>query len=105
MHRLYKADHYGYRIINKVWMRLSFPWFYGYNVLRGLDVLTKLGYVKDERLNDPLRLLLEKRQNDGSWILENPPVGRMHTNIEIKRKPSKWITLIGLRVLKRLSEK
>jgi hypothetical protein len=103
MHRLFKADHHGYKIINQAWLKLGFPWFYGYNVLRGLDVLTRLGYVKDERLTDAVDVLLQKRQNDGTWVLEGGPIGRMHVNIEAKGKPSKWITLVALRVLKRLS--
>ncbi len=103
MHRLFKADHHDYKVINQSWLKLVFPWFYGYNILRGLDVLTKLGYVKDERLNDAVQILVQKRQKNGTWILENAPVGRMQTNIEAKGKPSKWITLIALRVLKRLA--
>jgi hypothetical protein len=103
MHRLFKADHHGYKVISQSWLKFSFPWFYGYNILRGLDVLTKLGYVKDERLNDAVEILLQKRQSNGAWILESAPIGRMQTNIEAKGKPSKWITLIALRVLKHLS--
>lgn len=104
MHHLFKADHHGYKIINKSWLQFSFPWFYGYNILRGLDVLTKLGYVDDERLSDAVKVLMEKRQSNGTWILENTPVGRMQTGIEAKGRPSKWITLIALRVLKRLNQ-
>jgi len=102
MHRLFKADHHGYKVINKSWLKPNFPWFYGYNILRGLDVLTRLNYVKDERLNDAVDVLLQKRQSSGAWVLESSPIGRMQTNIEAKGKPSKWITLIALRVLKRL---
>ncbi|MDI6904300.1 MAG: hypothetical protein QMD13_02240 [Candidatus Bathyarchaeia archaeon] len=98
---------YGFCVFHKVikqsWLKLGFPWFYGYNILRGLDVLTKLGYVKDERLNDAVEILLQKRQNNETWILESTPIGRMQTNIEAKGKPSKWITLLALRILKRLS--
>jgi hypothetical protein len=103
MHHLFKADHHDYRVINKSWLKLSFPWFYGYNILRGLDVLIKLGYVNDKRLNDAVEILLQKRQRDGTWILESAPIGRMQANIEAKGRPSKWITLIALRTLKRLS--
>jgi hypothetical protein len=102
MHYLFKADHHDYRVISQSWLKLGFPWFYGYNILRGLDVLTKLGYLEDERLNGAVEILLQKRQNNGTWILENAPIGRMQTNIEAKGRPSKWITLIALRVLKRL---
>ncbi|MFB0523084.1 MAG: hypothetical protein ACETV1_04900, partial [Candidatus Bathyarchaeia archaeon] len=101
MHRLFKADHHDYNVIKQSWLKLGFPWFYGYNVLRGLDVLTKLGYIEDERLSDALQLLLQKRHPDGTWILESAPTGRMQANIETVRKPSKWITPIALRVLKR----
>jgi hypothetical protein len=102
MHRLFKADHHGNRIINPHWLTLSFPTFTTYNILRGLDVLTRLGYVKDERLDDAVEVLMEKRQKNGTWILENTPSGRMQANIETKGEPSKWVTLIALRTLKRL---
>jgi hypothetical protein len=101
-HRLFQADHHGYRVINRNWLTLSFPMFYGYNILRGLDVLTRLGYNRDERLNDAVEALLQKRRKDGKWILESSPSGRMQANIESKGNPSKWITLIALRTLKRL---
>jgi hypothetical protein len=101
MHHLFKADHHNFRVINQSWLKLGFPWFYGYNILRGLDVLTRLRYVKDKRLNDAFELLLLKRRKDGAWILESTPAGRMQTNIEVRGKPSKWITLIALRTLKR----
>ena len=103
VHRLFKADHHDYKVINQSWLKFGFPWFWRYNVLRGLDVLTKLGYVTDERLSDAVQVLLQKRREDGTWILESAPIGRMQANIEAKGKPSKWITLIALRILKRLS--
>ena len=104
MHRLFKADHHNYKIIKHSWLKLGFPYFYGYNILRGLDILTKLGYIEDERLNDAVEVLLRKRRPDGKWILESSPKGRMQTNIEVVGRPSKWITLISLRVLKRLNK-
>jgi hypothetical protein len=103
MHRLFKADHHNLSIISQGWLELSFPWFAGYNILRGLDILTKLGYSKDERMNDAIEILLQKRNGNGTWILENTPTSRMQSNLETKGQPSKWITLIALRVLKRLA--
>jgi len=103
MHHLFKADHHNYCVINKSWLELSYPWFAGYNILRGLDVLTKLGYSKDGRLCDAVEVLLQKRQSNGAWILENSSEGRMQANMEKKGQPSKWITLIASRVLKRLA--
>jgi len=102
MHRLFKADHHNFQVIKPQWLKLGFPWFYGYDILRGLVILTKLGYTKDERLNDAVEVLLEKQQPDGKWILGNTPAGRMWINIEAKGQPSKWITLNALRVFKNI---
>jgi len=104
MHRLYKADHHGYKVINRQWLKFSFPWFYGYHVLRGLSVLTKLGCIDDERLMDAVEVLVQKRRSDGTWLLEGAPTGRMQANIETVGKPSKWVTLNALKVIKRLCE-
>jgi hypothetical protein len=103
VHRLFKADHHEHKIINPAWLKLSFPWFYEYSILRGLDVLSKLGYANDERQRDAVAILLKKQKDNGVWILEKTPTGRMQVNLEARDRPSKWITLIALTVLKRLS--
>ena len=102
MHRLFKADHHDLKVINKTWLKLGFPWFSRYNILRGLDVLTKLGYTCEGRLADALDVLRGKKLDDGRWPLEASPMGRMRVNLGKVGAPSKWITYISLRVLKRL---
>jgi len=99
MHRLYRADHHDFQVINPGWLKLAFPWFYGYNILRGLWVLTKLGY-REERMEDALAALREKQTPEGKWVLESTPYGRMQANLEKKGRPSKWLTLMALWVLK-----
>ncbi|MBC7260527.1 MAG: hypothetical protein H5T63_00825 [Chloroflexi bacterium] len=98
MHRLYRSDHHDWEIINRRWLELSFPWFGGYSVLRGLWVLTRLG-MHDERMNDALAILREKQRDDGKWNLETTP-SPMQTTLEKKGQPSKWITLKALEVLR-----
>jgi hypothetical protein len=100
MHRLYRADHHDFQVINPNWLKLAFPWFYGYNILRGLWVLTRLGY-RDERMEDALAVLREKQTPEGKWVLESTPYGRMQANLEKKGQPGKWITLKALWVLER----
>lgn len=100
MHRLFKADHHDFRVIKQEWLHFGFPWFYRYDVLRGLLVLARLDYTNDERLKDAIELLLAKQGPDGRWVLESTPAGRMHASLEPKGKPSKWVTLKALRVLK-----
>jgi len=106
MHRLFKADHHGFKIIKSEWLKFGFPWFHRYDILRGLLVMAKLGYnlTKDKRLNDAVEILLQKRYPNGTWILESTPSGRMQANIEVQGKPSKWVTLNALRVLRCLSK-
>jgi len=102
MHRLYRSDHHDWEVINPRWLRLSFPWFWEYSVLRGLWVLTRLG-VRDQRMEDALAVLREKQRADGRWLLESAPYGRMQANLEKKGQPSKWVTLKALEVLRSVS--
>ncbi len=103
MHRLFKADHHGYSIIDDAWLRLGFPYFF-YDILRGLEVVTRLGYARDSRIDDALQVLLNKRDGDGRWLLESTPSGRMHVDLERKGEPSKWVTLRALNVLKSINQ-
>lgn len=73
---------------------------YQTDVLEILGILTKLGY-KDERMQEDVDLVISKQDKEGRWRLENTFNGRFQTNIEQKGKPSKWITLKALMVLKK----
>jgi hypothetical protein len=59
------------------WMRFHYPNHYYYDVLVGLDFLTRLGYGRDKRLRPALELLKKKRQPNGTWLLDkvHPDVG------------------------------
>ena len=99
------------------WLRLHYPNHYYYDVLIGLDLMTEFGYGSDRRLRPALELLGKKRRSDGTWLNErsHPDVGPgtdYHPDpktvkplvIEAAGRPSKWITLKALRVLKRVGE-
>ena len=81
------------------WKRFGFPLFYQSDVLEVLDILTELG-VKDERMQDSIDLVVGS-QKEGRWLLKNTYNGKMLCEIDEKHKPSKWITLRALRVLRR----
>jgi len=99
------------------WFRFHYPTHYYYDVLVGLDVLTRLGYAGDRRLKPALQILREKRRSDGTWGLdrihpdEGPRSGpgaaaRRVRPLALERAggPSKWITLTALRILKRVDD-
>ncbi|MFW9965961.1 MAG: hypothetical protein ACFFEA_02310 [Candidatus Thorarchaeota archaeon] len=103
MHNLFRADHHEFKVINESWLKLGFPQFF-YDILRGLSVICKTDFAYDRRIDEALRILLEKQQADGKWVLESSPIGRMQTNLEQKGNPSKWITFQALRVIKSVIE-
>jgi hypothetical protein len=101
MHHLYKADHHNFEVINPYCLNFNFPVFW-YDILRGLLVLTKLGYARDERIQDATNILFKKQTKDGRWNLDKTPGGRMHASFGKVGEPNKWVTLNVLRVLRRI---
>ena len=85
------------------WKRFGFPLFYQADLLEVLETLTRLG-VRDERMREAIDVVLKVQQPDGRWLLKNTYNGKMYRDIEEKHKPSKWITLRALRVLKNWDE-
>jgi len=71
-------------------------------VLLNLEALTGAGVVNDPRLDSAVALVLSKQDGQGRWKLEYGYHGKMWIDIEQKGRPSKWVTLRALRVLKRL---
>lgn len=92
------------------WFRFHYPTHYFYDVLVGLDVLTRLGYAGDRRLKPALEILSEKRRSDGTCVLDRvhpdqvPKRARKVRPLALERagKPSKWITLTAVRILRRV---
>jgi hypothetical protein len=88
--------------INSNWFKFGFPLSYGSNVLEALQVLAELGYGARPVLTDALRLTLSKQDSLGRWKMETSLNGKMWADIEAKGKPSKWVTLQAVQMLKRV---
>jgi hypothetical protein len=83
------------------WTRFAFPTWWHYDVLRGLDYLVHAGVTPDERVAEAVDRVASKRDADGRWPLEIQYPGVMPVEIdEGEGRPSRWITLRALRVLK-----
>lgn len=97
-HRFYKSDRTG-EVIRKDFLQLSFPPRWYYNILRALDHFRAAGAPWDDRMGDAFGVLAQKRKPDGRWPLQAARAGRVHFKMEQPRKPSRWNTLLALRVL------
>ncbi len=86
--------------VSSTWFKLGFPLSYWSDVLETVSNLVELGYGKDPRLRSGLDWIVGKQDDNGRWKLENSLNGKMWVDIEAKGKPSKWVTLRALRVLK-----
>ena len=97
-HRLYRSQRTG-EIVNPAFTRFSFPPRWHHDVLRTLDYFRASKAPWDERLADPVDLLLKKRDPDGRWLLQNRHPGKTFFELEKPGEPSRWNTLRALRVL------
>jgi hypothetical protein len=96
-HRLFRSHRTG-EVVKPMFMRLSFPPHWHYDILRALDYFQACGSEQDERLEDAILLLRERRQRDWRWNLENRYNGRVWFHLEATGRPSRWNTLRALRV-------
>jgi hypothetical protein len=98
--RLFRRTSTG-EVIRPEFTRFSFPNYYFYDVLRGLEYLRATGAGSDPRIGEALDLVAHKRNADGRWPLENVHPGRVHFELEDgEGKPSRWNTLRAMRVLR-----
>lgn len=95
-----QADYPYTNSVNPAWFNFGFPSSYWSDVLEAAAVLADLGYGRDPRLANAFRFILSKRDARGRWKLEKSLNRKMWHDIEKKGKPSKWITLRALKVLK-----
>ena len=82
------------------WFQFAFPRTYNADILEVLDTLALAGYGREKKLGPAIEFMLFKQEKDGRWKMETSYNGKMLADIEEKGKPSKWITLRALRVLK-----
>lgn len=86
---------------SRSWFRFGFPVFYVTDVLQIVEALSEAGYGSDPRLAAAYDLILGKRDGAGRWKMEYSYQGKTWADIEERGKPSKWVTLRAMRVLKR----
>lgn len=97
--RLFRRRSTG-EVIDSTWLQLSFPHWWHYDVLRGLDHLRTAGGEADPRVAEVVEIVQGRRAPDGRWPLQRVHEGASHLEMEDgPGRPSRWITLRALRVL------
>jgi hypothetical protein len=97
-HRLYRS-HRSDHIPDERMTRLPFPPRWHHDVLRGLDWFRAAEAPSDQRLGDPIDVVLGHRRTDGRWPIHSNYSGDVWFRMESGRAPSRWNTLRALRVL------
>jgi hypothetical protein len=88
-------------VIDKRWLRFSFPTFWHYDVLRGLDYLRNAGVKPDGRVDEAIEVVIKRRHQNGRWPLNllHPEGIPLQMETEVGRA-SRWNALRALRVLR-----
>jgi hypothetical protein len=98
--RLFRRKSTG-EVIDPDWLKFSFPTWWHYDVLRGLDYLRDAGFVPDERTVEAIEVVERNRDPDGRWPLQIDHKGESYVQLDDgEGQPSRWITLRAMRVLK-----
>ena len=97
--RLFRRKSTG-EVIDPSWLAFSFPTWWHYDVLRGLDYLRAAGVEPDERFAEAIAVVEGNRDGDGRWPLQNVHEGETHFDMDDgEGRPSRWNTLRAMRVL------
>jgi len=88
-------------VIDERWLRFSFPTFWHYDVLRGLDYLRNAEVKPDSRVSEAIEVAIKRRHQNGRWPLNlvHPEYIPLEMEAGVGRA-SRWNTLCALRVLR-----
>lgn len=99
IHRLFLSDRTG-QIIDKNFLKLTYPCRWKYDILRAMDYFQYAGISWDNRMTEAIDYLNNKQNKDGTWNMQAAHSGQVHFMMEKAGKPSRWNTLRMLRVKK-----
>ncbi|MDZ7884173.1 MAG: squalene cyclase [Mycobacterium sp.] len=84
--------------------QFAYPFRWTYNVLNAADYFRQAssvdGIEPDARIANAVELIRTARQPDGTWLQGKRHPGRVWFEVDVPEgQPSKWLTLLGTRVL------
>ena len=92
-------------VLDKRWLRFSYPTHWHYDVLRGLDYLRDAGFKPDSRVDEAIAVVIARRHQNGRWPLNllHPEAIPLEMETSVGRA-SRWNSLRTLRVLRWYSD-
>ncbi len=88
-------------VIDRRWQRFSYPPYWHYDVLRGLDYLRHAGVKPNSRVDEAIEVVIQRRHQNGRWPLNVLHPERIPLEMETEvGRASRWNTLRALRVLR-----
>lgn len=84
--------------------QFAYPFRWSYNILNAADYFRQASSVDgtrpDPRMADAIELIRAAQQPDGRWLQGDRHPGQVWFDVDVPAgQPSKWLTLIGTRVL------
>ena len=88
-------------IIEPTWSQFAFPTLWHYDALRALDYLRAAGMKPDDRAQEAVAVVLQRREASGRWLLDLRHRDTLHEELAGDvGEPNRWNTLRAFRVLR-----
>jgi hypothetical protein len=82
------------------WLRFGYPLAYNSDVLEALVALAGVGETRRAEYEPALEVVEKAADSRRRWTMRNTLNGKMYADVEEKGRPSKWLTLRALQVLR-----
>jgi hypothetical protein len=89
---------------NRAWWKFGFPVFYVTDLLQLAEAMVAFSYGKDKRLDGTLKMIREKQNENGQWLMEYDYPSKTWLDFGEKNQPNEWVTLRAMRVLKQAEQ-
>ncbi len=98
-HHLYCSHRTG-AVARPAFTKFPIPHSWRFDALRGLGHFARTDTPRDERLSGAMGLLCSRQRPDGRWTVNARASGQVHFELERAGRPSRWVTLHALRILR-----
>lgn len=81
------------------WLRFGYPLSYNSDALEALIALAGAGETRRREYEPAIAAVRDVADSQMRWVLRNTHNGKTLADVEVKRKPSRWLTWRALRAL------